>query len=250
MTEPSDYDSIFAALKNPIRRQILILLEQKGEASFTDIQNAVGINDTGLLSYHLKELNILVEQSSRGKYALSEIGQTSMTLFNKVEKERMRTSKIVQKEVDSYVSTHFKKAAILAALVIDSFFVPLAADIIVSVQTVVESLSLWQLAGLQLIAFSDITLCLALFVWYDRHYNSKNQKTNIVHAVIFAVSVSLVLLLSGYSTYNFAQTTVALTPTTADSSQLLLMLLILRVIAYLVSAPLIVYAFNRLSKRR
>ncbi|MBN2259997.1 MAG: hypothetical protein JW702_05615, partial [Clostridiales bacterium] len=74
---------------------ILVFLEQTGEASFTDIQNAVNVNDTGFLSYHLKKLNLLVEQSSRGKYNISEIGQTSMVLFRKVELEQERTSKIV-----------------------------------------------------------------------------------------------------------------------------------------------------------
>ena len=65
MAETNEYDAIFAALKHPVRRQILLLLEQKGEVSFTDIQNALGINDTGLMSYHLKELAPLVEQSAR-----------------------------------------------------------------------------------------------------------------------------------------------------------------------------------------
>ncbi|NWG10591.1 helix-turn-helix transcriptional regulator, partial [Candidatus Bathyarchaeota archaeon] len=51
-TETNEYDVIFAALKHPVRRQILLFLEQKGEASFTEIQKAVSIDDTGLISYH------------------------------------------------------------------------------------------------------------------------------------------------------------------------------------------------------
>ena len=97
--ETNEYDAIFTALKHPVRRQILLFLEQKGEASFTDIQNAVSINDTGLVSYHLGELVTLVEQSARGKYRLSEIGQTSMALFRKVEQEKQRTSTAVRKEL-------------------------------------------------------------------------------------------------------------------------------------------------------
>ena len=118
LTDTNNYDLIFAALKNPVRREILVFLEQNGEASFTDIQNAVSVSDTGLLSYHLKELNLLVEQSSRRKYSLSEIGQTSMVLFRKVEREKERTSKMVQKEVDSYLNRHFWSSLILAGLVI------------------------------------------------------------------------------------------------------------------------------------
>jgi len=67
-----------SSLKHPVRRQILLLLEEKGEASFTEIQKAVGVNDTGLLSYHLKELGTLVEQSERGKYDLSEMTLVSL----------------------------------------------------------------------------------------------------------------------------------------------------------------------------
>jgi len=71
LAESDDYDEIFAALRHPVRRQILFLLEDKGELSFTEIQNTLGLNDTGLISYHLKELATLVEQSKRGKYSLS-----------------------------------------------------------------------------------------------------------------------------------------------------------------------------------
>jgi len=41
LTETDEYDRIFATLKHPIRRQILLLLEEKGEASFTEIQKAI-----------------------------------------------------------------------------------------------------------------------------------------------------------------------------------------------------------------
>ncbi|MCW4034083.1 MAG: helix-turn-helix domain-containing protein [Candidatus Bathyarchaeota archaeon] len=250
MTETDDYDLIFAALKNPIRRQILQFIEQKGEASFTDIQNVIGITDTGLLSYHLKELNLLVEQSSRGKYALSEIGQTSMTLFNKVEKEQARTRKIVQKEVDNYISAHFKASVILAALILGSFCIPLSADILVSVQTIINTLPLWQFIVLQLAAFSGAVLCLALFVWYDRRYHSKTQKTNLIHTTLFAVVMSLIVLLTGYSTYNFTQATIEISPIPTASNEILLITMILRTVAYLATAPLIVYAFNKKAKNR
>jgi DNA-binding transcriptional ArsR family regulator len=63
LAETNEYNVIFTALKHPVRRQILLLLEQQGEVSFTDIQSAVGIGDTGLMSYHLKELAPLVERS-------------------------------------------------------------------------------------------------------------------------------------------------------------------------------------------
>ncbi|MGD6933805.1 MAG: ArsR/SmtB family transcription factor [Candidatus Bathyarchaeia archaeon] len=63
MTEENQYDEIFTALKHPVRRQILLFIDAKGEASFTEIQQETSINDTGLMSYHLKGLAALVEQS-------------------------------------------------------------------------------------------------------------------------------------------------------------------------------------------
>jgi DNA-binding transcriptional ArsR family regulator len=38
LAETGEYDRIFSALKHPIRRQILLFLELKGEASFAEIK--------------------------------------------------------------------------------------------------------------------------------------------------------------------------------------------------------------------
>jgi DNA-binding transcriptional ArsR family regulator len=245
LTETSDYDSIFAALKNPIRRQILILLEQKGEVSFTDIQDAVGINDTGLLSYHLKELKLLVEQSSRGKYVLSEIGQTSMVLFRKVEREQERTSKQVRNEIERYVGKIFFIFPIIAL----TLMAPICVDIFISVKSIsAGSLSLWQLAGLHLVGFSGMILGLILFVFYDRHYYSKNLKTNIVHATVFAIGTSLMVLLTFSSIHNFTQDTLSMA-ITADNTGNQWTMVILRTVSFIAAAPLVTSGINKLKKR-
>jgi DNA-binding transcriptional ArsR family regulator len=244
LTETSDYDSIFAALKNPIRRQILIILEQKGEASFTDIQNAVGINDTGLLSYHLKELNLLVEQSSRGKYSLSEIGQTSMVLFRKVEREQERTSKQVRSEIEGYVGKIFFLFPIIAI----AWMIPICVDIFISVENISGSLQLWQLAGLHFAGFSGMILGLVLFVFYDRHYYSKNLKTNLVHATVFAIGASLMVLLTFSSIHNFTHVTLSMA-TTADNIGNQWMIVILRTVSFIAAAPPVTYGINKLTKR-
>jgi len=244
LTETNDFDLIFAALKNPIRRQILFLLEQKGEASFTEIQNAVGIDDTGLLSYHLKELNLLVEQSARGKYSLSEIGQTSMVLFRKVEREQERTSKTVHREIERYVGKVFFILPIIAI----TWMIPLSVDILMSVQTIFSQLSLWQLAGLHFTAFSGMILGLVLFVFYDRHYYSKNLKTNLIHTTVFAFGISLVVLLTFSSTHNFTQATLAVAGTASNSGNQWI-IVILRAVSFLAIAPLVTYSINKLAKR-
>ena len=107
LADSDEYDEIFAALKNPIRRQILLVLEQKGEVSFTNLQQAVGISDTGLMSYHLKELASLVEQSEKGKYRLSQTGQAGIALFQKVETQRNQTGIAVHRELEKMVGQSF-----------------------------------------------------------------------------------------------------------------------------------------------
>jgi len=244
MTETSDYDSIFAALKNPIRRQILILLEQKNEVSFTDIQNTVGMNDTGLLSYHLKELALLVEQSARGKYRLSDIGQTSMVLFQKVEREQKRASKIVRNEIESYVG----KVFFLFLIIGITLMITLSVDILLSVETIYAYISLGQLTIFHLAGFSGMMLGLVLFVFYIRHYYSKNLKNNLVYATLFTISISLVVLLVSNNIYQFTQTTLS-TVATPSNTENHWTISILRVVSFLAIAPLVTYSINKLAKR-
>ena len=49
--EEDTYSSIFNALKHPIRRRILRIIEDK-PTTYTEIQNQLSI-DNGLLNYHL-----------------------------------------------------------------------------------------------------------------------------------------------------------------------------------------------------
>jgi hypothetical protein len=69
LAEADEYNEIFAALKHVVQRQILLNLEELGEASIAAVQTAVGNEDTGLMSYDLKELVPLVNQSERSKYS-------------------------------------------------------------------------------------------------------------------------------------------------------------------------------------
>lgn len=70
---------ILSALSHPTRRGILLTLNEKSECSFTDLMNALGI-DTGKLSFHIRNLTGLVEQSPSGKYRLSKMGENAVRL--------------------------------------------------------------------------------------------------------------------------------------------------------------------------
>jgi DNA-binding transcriptional ArsR family regulator len=53
-------ESIFKTLSHQKRRDILRIIGERGEATFTEIKNSVRIEDSPTLSYHLKELGHLV----------------------------------------------------------------------------------------------------------------------------------------------------------------------------------------------
>jgi DNA-binding transcriptional ArsR family regulator/uncharacterized membrane protein len=240
LTETDEYDRIFAALKHPIRRQILLVLEEKREASFAEIQKAVGVNDTGLLSYHLKELETLVEQSERGKYDLSEIGRASMALFWKVEREKRASDSAVQNYLERIVG----EIVFLFLIVGVTFLAPLSADIYLSVQTVFSgSLTTQMIVLVFLASLLGMVFGAALFLFYDRHYFTRNPKTNAVHSLLFAVGISLMSTYSAYISYQFEMVS-------ANGSNFAFWFSILRAVAFLGITPIAAYATGGFLNRR
>lgn len=70
-------DEALASLANPIRRQILVMLSQKGEMRFMDITRALGIQDHTKVNFHLKNLksNTLISQNREKTYSLTPQGE-------------------------------------------------------------------------------------------------------------------------------------------------------------------------------
>jgi uncharacterized RDD family membrane protein YckC len=75
---------ILSVLSHRIRREILLILNEKGERSFTELMNALDI-DTGKLSFHIRNLNPFLEQTSTGKYKLSRAGEDAVRVIKDVE---------------------------------------------------------------------------------------------------------------------------------------------------------------------
>jgi DNA-binding transcriptional ArsR family regulator len=82
-SEDDTYSTMFTALKHPIRRKILRILNQ-APATYTEILNQLNI-DNGLLNYHLDNMKDLVTKNDEGKYHLSEFGEAAVGLTEKVE---------------------------------------------------------------------------------------------------------------------------------------------------------------------
>jgi DNA-binding transcriptional ArsR family regulator len=245
LAEADAYDEIFAALKHPVRRQILLFLEEQGEASFTQVQGAVGIEDTGLMSYHLKELAPLVEQSERGKYRLSEMGQAGVALFKRVERERHRSRVAVRGEIEKWLGETIVKSVLLALLLAFTWSVAAVVDILLSVQSF-TGVSLLQLTGMFLVSFFGMLFGVALFSAYYRHYHSKEPRANIKYTTIFAAAITIASSLVFYQTYAFSQVT-------ADAlvhSSVPWQFGVLRAIGLLASAPAVAYATSKARRKR
>jgi uncharacterized RDD family membrane protein YckC/DNA-binding HxlR family transcriptional regulator len=75
---------ILSVLSHKIRREILLILSEKGESSFTDFRNALSV-DTGKLSFHIRSLSSLMEQTPTGKYKLSRAGESAIRVIKDIE---------------------------------------------------------------------------------------------------------------------------------------------------------------------
>jgi predicted transcriptional regulator len=74
---------MFTALKHPIRRKILRIINQS-PVTYTEILSQLGI-DNGLLNYHLENMKELLTKDEEGRYKLSEFGRAAINLIEKVE---------------------------------------------------------------------------------------------------------------------------------------------------------------------
>jgi uncharacterized RDD family membrane protein YckC/DNA-binding transcriptional ArsR family regulator len=75
---------MLSVLSNTLRREILLILHEKGETSFTELMTKLAI-DTGKLSFHMRNLAPFVEQAASGKYKLSRAGIDAVRVIKDVE---------------------------------------------------------------------------------------------------------------------------------------------------------------------
>jgi DNA-binding HxlR family transcriptional regulator len=73
--------SLHKILKDETRRRIVLLLNEKGSLSYTDLMNSLEIVSTGMLNYHLKVLGPLLTKNAEGQYALTDKGKLASRLL-------------------------------------------------------------------------------------------------------------------------------------------------------------------------
>jgi len=77
------YNSIFTALKHPVRRRIMRMLDE-GVSTYSEMLKALGV-ETGFLNYHLESLRGLISKDEDQRYCLSEFGEAAIRLMEGVE---------------------------------------------------------------------------------------------------------------------------------------------------------------------
>jgi DNA-binding transcriptional ArsR family regulator len=80
-TMNSGIAALHKILKDETRRQILLLLSEKGSVTYTELMGTLGIVSTGTLNYHLKVLGDLVSKNESGQYSLTERGNLASRLL-------------------------------------------------------------------------------------------------------------------------------------------------------------------------
>ncbi len=120
---------ILSILSHPLRREILISLSEKGESSFTDMLNLLKV-DTGKLSFHLRSLEVFIEQTPSGKYKLSRAGESAIRVIHDIE-GWAEVADVQRKESHLPLSSLKKRAAaflidfaIILAITMTIVFVP------------------------------------------------------------------------------------------------------------------------------
>ena len=86
-------ESIFKTLSHQTRRDIVRVIGEQKQASFTQIKKGVKTEDSASLSYHINTLQPLIAQKD-GKYFLPELGQDAYALINKTTAYTNSTSTV------------------------------------------------------------------------------------------------------------------------------------------------------------
>jgi DNA-binding transcriptional ArsR family regulator len=93
----SGISSLHKILKDGTRRQIILLLNQQGNLSYTQLLDSLDAVSTGLLNYHLKVLGDLLEKNGLGQYVLSEKGKIAYNLLVEFPEDSQKQKQIWQR---------------------------------------------------------------------------------------------------------------------------------------------------------
>ena len=152
--DQTNISKILSILSHPLRREILISLSEKGESSFTDLLNLLKV-DTGKLSFHLRALEVFIEQTPTGKYKLSRAGENAIRVIHDIE-GWAEVADVQRKESRLPLSSLKKRTAaflidfgIISAITVTIVFVPQALSL---------SMATFLNGGISVVLFTTIGL--------------------------------------------------------------------------------------------
>jgi uncharacterized RDD family membrane protein YckC/DNA-binding HxlR family transcriptional regulator len=152
--DQENISKILSILSHPLRREILLNLSEKGEASFTDLLNLLKV-DTGKLSFHLRSLEVFIEQTPTGKYKLSRAGENAVRVVHDVEGWAEVAD--VQRKESQLLLASFKKRT-LAFLIDFAIILAITMTIVFVPQVLSLSLATFLNGGISVALFTTVGL--------------------------------------------------------------------------------------------
>jgi len=99
---------ILLILSHKIRRDILLILLEKKELSFSELMTILEI-DTGRMSFHLRNLKLFLDQTPTGKYKLNRFGQKALGILKDIEALSIDVD-FLESKSSHYVAKFYKRA--------------------------------------------------------------------------------------------------------------------------------------------
>ena len=115
--------SLHKILKDETRQKIIILLNNKGSLSYSNLMDQAEVLSTGLLNYHLKVLGDLLQKNDTGHYALSDKGRLAYKVLTEFPNAQ---SKVVDKRI--YKAWIILTAASVILLILNGYFLSIPVE--------------------------------------------------------------------------------------------------------------------------
>ncbi|MFX1261112.1 MAG: hydrogenase iron-sulfur subunit [Promethearchaeota archaeon] len=104
--------NIYAALAHPLREKILKLLDSDRLVPYKTLLSRLGLDETGLLNYHLKKLDGFVEKH-HGLYRLTAAGQNAVRLMS--TKDQLMTGRPTEAHITETIDRVHRIGVILCS---------------------------------------------------------------------------------------------------------------------------------------
>lgn len=143
-------NEIFKSLSHQTRRDIIKILGETKEATFTEIKNKLTNIDSPTLSYHLKSLNSMLTQQGEN-YILTDIGQTALLLMDKIDQsDRLKAWKRNILKSNIWTQVSWMIIMILVPFLISNYYSPITLIWVVVLINVIAQVNfqvIWRMFG-------------------------------------------------------------------------------------------------------